>query len=366
MSDLSARLSLPYLAPSQAQKHVTHNEALQMLDALVQSGITEFGSNTPPLTATDGAIYALGAVPTGEWAGQAGKLALRVPNAWIFITPQPGWRAWDLGNSRLMVFENDLWGPVLPDLDNLDGVGIGTSHDTTNRLAVAAPATLLTHEGAGHQVKVNKAASGDTASLLFQTNWSGRAEMGLNGDDDFGIKVSDGSTWTEALKFDAATGIAQGAAIQQSATDATPGRLMRADYGYGPATLLGAVSQSGGTPTGAVIERGSNANGSYVRWADGTQLCLKKDFTITAATAVVCYEGWTYPAAFVEEPDFVDISLSLNSADWSNAGLRDDVSTTGVIGTLTASLANLGFYSSAGAVTVTVTNCRCMAIGRWF
>ncbi|HBO8902891.1 TPA: phage tail protein [Pseudomonas aeruginosa] len=38
--------------------------------------------------------------------------------------------------------------------------------------------------------------------------------------------------------------------------------------------ILGTVSQSGGAPTGAIIERGSNANGEYVRFADGTQICI--------------------------------------------------------------------------------------------
>ncbi len=79
-------------------------------------------------------------------------------------------------------------------------LGLGTSADAQNPLAVAGPATLLTHDGAGHQVKVNKAAPGDTASLLFQTNWSGRAEMGTAGTDAFSIKVSpDGSNWSTAL-----------------------------------------------------------------------------------------------------------------------------------------------------------------------
>ena len=65
---------------------------------------------------------------------------------------------------------------------------------------MAADATLLTHDGSGHQIKVNKASATDTASLLFQTGFSGRAEMGLAGNDDFSVKVSaDGAAWTEAL-----------------------------------------------------------------------------------------------------------------------------------------------------------------------
>ena len=46
---------------------------------------------------------------------------------------------------------------------------------------------------------------------------------------------------------------------------------------YKPSNLVGIVSQLAGVPTGAVIERGSNANGEYIRWADGTQLCWRMD-----------------------------------------------------------------------------------------
>jgi hypothetical protein len=87
------------------------------------------------------------------------------------------------------------------------GLGVATASDSVNRLAVAAEATLLTHIGAGHQVKITKAAASDTASLLFQTNWSGRAEMGTAGSDAFAIKTSaDGSSFQTALKTQTVTG----------------------------------------------------------------------------------------------------------------------------------------------------------------
>lgn len=62
---------------------------------------------------------------------------------------------------------------------------------------------------------------------------------------------------------------------------------------YNAGRILGAVSQSAGVPTGAIIERGSNANGDYVRFADGTQICTRQ-LTSSAAAA----STWTYPAAF--------------------------------------------------------------------
>ena len=85
--------------------------------------------------------------------------------------------------------------------------GVNATADATTKFAVAAAASLFNHAGNGHQHKINKNAAGDTASLLFQTGTSGRAEMGTTGDDDFHFKVSaDGSTWKEAIVIDRTTG----------------------------------------------------------------------------------------------------------------------------------------------------------------
>lgn len=208
MSDTSATLSLPYLMPAQAQKHVTHNDALDRLDIVVQLVVTAFDANTPPSTPTEGECYALGQTPTGEWVGKAGLITVFQNGGWIFVTPQNGWIATtESGDIRL--YSGGTWGDARNQsaLNNLPELGINASADSTNRLSISSDAVLLNHAGAGHQVKVNKAAPSDTASLLFQSNWSGRAEMGLAGTDDFAVKVSvDGSAWTTALSVAASNG----------------------------------------------------------------------------------------------------------------------------------------------------------------
>lgn len=202
MSQISPRLNLPLLAPAQAQKHVTHNEALARLDLLVQLTVQAFDAVTPPVTPADGEIFALSAAPAGDWAGAGGQLAGFSAGGWIFIPPQDGWRATLASTGETRVWQGDAW--LAPPYDRL---GVNATADSTNRLVVASQATLFTHDGAGHQVKLNKAAVGNTASLLFQTNWSGRAEMGTAGSDGFAIKVSaDGATWHQAFQADPATG----------------------------------------------------------------------------------------------------------------------------------------------------------------
>ncbi|MBN8241855.1 hypothetical protein JF546_02380 [Nitratireductor aquimarinus] len=73
-----------------------------------------------------------------------------------------------------------------------------------------------------------------------------------------------------------------------------PGNLTP-DKAFRRGNVLGTVSQSGGVPTGAVIERGINANGEYVRFADGTQICTT---TKSVSLASAAYHDFPYPAAF--------------------------------------------------------------------
>lgn len=206
-TDTSPNLLLPYLMPSQAQKHVTHNEALQKLDLLVQLRVQVFDATVPPASPQEGEVYATGAAATGDWVGQNDMLAAYCNGSWQFLAPQNGWRATLVATGAQHVRTAGAWVAVPQGFDNLPGVGIGAVSDSINRLNVVSPATLLNHAGAGHQLKINKAATAETGSLLFQNDFSGRAEMGLAGEDDFSIKVSaDGSTWTTALKINAADG----------------------------------------------------------------------------------------------------------------------------------------------------------------
>lgn len=293
MPDTSPILDLPFLLPSQAQKHVTHNEALRRLDLVVQLRVAGFDATTPPEAPDEGEMHALGANPVAAWAGQAHALAAWLDGTWHFVAPQEGWRAWGKSEQQLRIWTGSAWAlPQVP-LENLPGLGIGTAADASNRLSVRAEATLLSHAGSDHRLKINKDGDADTASLLFQSGWTGHAEMGLSGDTDFAIKVSgDGSAWTDAIRFDATSGRASGAAIQDSPTDTTPGRLMRTDYGYSRGNILGPVAQSGGLPTGALIERGHNSGGHYARFADGTQICTRR------FGGAATHHFWTFPAEF--------------------------------------------------------------------
>lgn len=202
-------LVLPTIESAQAQKHVVHNDAIYRLDGLAQLSVISRSLATPPGSFVDGDRYLIAASPTAGWAGQAGKVAISIGGGWVFLTPRKGWQMWIEAESRFLIYDGTNWLDVLGSFANLSVLGINTTADATNKLAVSSDAVLLNHAGTSMQLKLNKNAAGNTASLLYQTGFSGRAEMGLAGDDDFRIKVSpDGSTWRDGIQFDRNTGAA--------------------------------------------------------------------------------------------------------------------------------------------------------------
>lgn len=312
-------LSLPYIQGAQAQKHVTHNEALELIDMVVQLTFEALEATIPPGSAAEGQAWAVGAAPTGAWSSHAGDIAAWRGGGWLFATPQIGWRAWDKTTGALHAYDGTGWvvsgGGAAPDLQNLDGLGVNAASDTTNRLAVSSEATLLSHEGAGHQLKINKATTTDSASLLYQSNWSGRAEMGLAGNDNFSIKVStDGITFTESLRIDAATG-----AVALPATGAR--QLMPFNYRYYFYTDRRWIGPSANTATlNATQSLGTGAEPA-IDW-DGKGIYVPAGSIIRSLT----FAGNSNSTQIAD----IDLRLVFKHGPW-NAGWNSTASTTRVV-----------------------------------
>ena len=211
--DTTPNLELPLVAAAQAQKHVTHNEALAILDALVQlSAVSRSHAEPPSGGQVDGRCYIVASPALEGWAGWEDSVAAWSAGTWVRLKPAVGWRAWIADEGVMAVWNGTLW-QIQQAIGDPLLLGINTDADTSKRLSVKSDGVLFSHDdvtpGTGDlRIIANKAASQRTASLLFQSNWLGQVELGLAGSDDFSIRVStDGISWIEALTIDPATGV---------------------------------------------------------------------------------------------------------------------------------------------------------------
>ncbi|QPH53775.1 DUF2793 domain-containing protein [Pontivivens ytuae] len=105
----TAKLGLPLVQAAQAQKHVTVNEALARVDAMTQLRLVTVMRPTPPVAPADGDCHAVPAGATGDWAGEDGRVAVASAGLWSFVTPQMGWRAWDVAGQAALTHDGVDW-----------------------------------------------------------------------------------------------------------------------------------------------------------------------------------------------------------------------------------------------------------------
>ncbi len=313
--DDTPNLKLPYIMAAQAQKHVTHNEALRALDAVIQLSVLDRDLALPPATPADGDRYIIGPSSGGDWSSHDNSLAVWQDNAWAFHAPQEGWLAWVRDENQLLAFDGSAWNEISGSggsgsIHPAALVGVNSTADTINRLSVSSPNTLLSHEGSDHRVKINKATIADTASFLFQDGFSGRAEIGLTGDDDFHFKVSsDGTSFKEAIIIDKDNG-----SITLPNTSPSHNYLMNGDFAINQRQFLGGVLTVG--------EYG------YDRWkADtgGANVSVSGDVITLTSGAIV---------QVIESPDLAEQQLVLSVEDLSGGNL--DIDIAGQTGTIAA------------------------------
>jgi len=125
--------------------------------------------------------------------------------------------------------------------------------------------------------------------------------------------------------------------------------------------LVGTVSQSGGVPTGAIIERGSNANGEYVRYADGTQICTVNaalsGVTSTATGGIYTSQdiNWTFPATFTTSAIVTGRVRVGTASSWIGLGNN-----------ATSDLTSADYAIKSSTAIAASTGLGLCAIGRWY
>ena len=145
MSEMTetARFSLPLLAMAQAQKEVTHNEALTLLDALVHAAVEDGPIATPPTAPEAGQCWLVGPGASGGWAGQAGKIAIWCDGGWRFAAPRAGMRVLRLNDGSLLRFGPGTWSAP----ETVPTPAGGATVDAEARAAISALILALAAHG---------------------------------------------------------------------------------------------------------------------------------------------------------------------------------------------------------------------------
>jgi len=168
------KLSIPEIAAAQSSKYVTHNSALQMLDAFVFCSVKD-RTNTPPGAPSEGDVYLITAVAAGDWAGHEDDLTQYYNSAWAFYTPSAGWVCWVDDEAEYYRFSaawEKLFGTVIFDEITATIANI-TNLNTTYNILDHTPASDQTGNGDIIEDTVDENTVGFGGALHIDTdgNW---------------------------------------------------------------------------------------------------------------------------------------------------------------------------------------------------
>ena len=368
-------LALTLLAAEQAQKHVTMNEALTQVDAVVQLAVLSAVVTAPPGTPTEGDRYIVPAGATGAWVGMTNLIASFSGGGWVFYVPKAGWRAWNIATAALWAYSGSAWaalssgGGGVSDGDKGDVVvsagGTVWSLDYTAVNAVIAPVfanvTAKPTTLAGYGIADGQPLDADLmtiAGLTATTDnflqakagaWASRTvaqvktDLGLTGTNsgDQTITLTGAVTGTGTGSF--ATTLAAGVvALSNMANMATGSLMYRKTAGSGApevqtlATLkadLGLTGTNNGdqtiTLTGAVTGSGT---GSFVTTLSAGVVALSNMANLAANSILGNNTGAAATPAALSSAQ-VKTLLAITNADVSGLGalaLLSSVGTTEV------------------------------------
>ena len=146
--DTTPRLGLMTVIPGQAQKEISVNEGLHLLDAIVSGAVEEPARTDPPATPIVGTSYIIGNQATGEWSGHEGALAAFTPGGWRYVAPTDGLTVLEKTTGSTLRYRSGAWEQVLgarqaaiPDVTG------GTTIDVESRVTIAAILNALRAHG---------------------------------------------------------------------------------------------------------------------------------------------------------------------------------------------------------------------------
>lgn len=284
----STRLGLPYLAAAQAQKHVTVNESLLRLDALVQLSARSATTSTQPASPSDGDIYLLPAGKSGAaWSAMAdGVIAYYRDGAWEALTPNTGWRCYVEDEAALYTRNASAWRRVAAEQEHRliftpGGDGVVSIYRCEDA-RVQNPRTATISAISTDTITLTAA----TASLFFHAFMAGVAYVRIwntskSPIQQAWVKAAPSSTTLQVLDAAAISTWTNGETIQiGDPTSVTPNRVIAIDISPMMQTVLGRVFRQSGVLVKSLVEGISvqatldtteiGASGSFTGWRSET------------------------------------------------------------------------------------------------
>lgn len=357
-------MGLPFIEGSQAQKHVTHNEALRILDAVIQIVVEDVTRTTPPGSPTEGQRHVVASGASGAWTGHAGAIATWQDSAWVYLVPKAGWCLWSVADATIFIFDGRAWQPLAPLANDVGQLGVNTTASTPNLLSVKSNAALLAaitaaDGGSGDaRLQIAKEAASNTASVFFSDNYSGRAEFGLTGDDRFHLKVSpDGASWRDAFVVDKA-------AATVSFNGFTDAAATRRQLSAAPTDALGAMTMfanggfEGGVEASATaITLTATSTLQSVAVVDGVTTSYRGSFVAAVQQVASPFAGGRYALKYTVSS--AQASLGANDELCCVLSVPGLQSAKLALGTVNAQQQSLGFWFQAhrtGAYSGSIRN----------
>lgn len=174
----TTKLNLPHILPAQAQKEVTHNDALNLLDIFTRPTVLEMDKNTPPGSPVAGDCYVVGNSPTGEFVDHEQEVACYTANGWVFAVPFKWLDVVNETDQSRYVYDGSAWVPMglimqnsgeylrverlQETLSSLSGASVNTTIQIPDRATVLAVNTRVTTAITGAS-SFDIGVSGDTA-----------------------------------------------------------------------------------------------------------------------------------------------------------------------------------------------------------
>lgn len=295
----------------------------------------------------DGQLLNRATYPDASTAIIAGNVPTATDANWLGIPAERG--KYTLGNGTSTFRMPDYNGKYAGSLGALFQRGDGTGSAGTNGVI-----QLDDFKSHVHSLLANTAYNTGAGGSFWSGGTYGLASTGNSG--------STGGTETRPLNVTGCWVVKLfGAVINPGAVDAAQLASDMANMqatAYQRSNILGAVSQAAGVPTGALMDTGSNANGRYIKYADGTLVCwfyTSTQYALTTSYGSQYISGnitLAFPVGFVGTPMVVPSAITTPQVVW--AAIEGSASTAAMAMRL------------IGVVNGATSYAGYIAIGRWF